>query len=868
MSTALNLNFEKESNYLSFDINDLVKAASNTIVPLGNINQFAARSPWSELEHQTFEQVARRLKATCDVDIFPNEAMLSSAYEKEKIDPKYLEEGVSTWLDRQDLELSRNVAEQYCLHALKMHQPTEHFSQESELQQVALKLSHYTSQIPRNDTVLTFSQRIEKEGKENIAEELNIHMIKWCKLYLDESQAVWSMPNREEGFYKAWKAMIPYDPALNHHLRKQLKVLPDDAEQALNHMLMELEVPESQRQDYLEAHLLALPGWAGMMLWRSQQSIQEEKLLLEYLAVRVSMEYAMVQSYLPLQFQKVEDVSIEPLLLNWTRWGNMQISDWSKLTSTETRARLLLADRFDEIVRSRIWLEAWEKTYEAQIREMIVSKQQTENVQKDVMAQFAFCIDVRSEPFRRQLEKVGPFQTFGTAGFFGLPIETTNLGCTHSHESLPIMFKPEYKVIESATDVDLKQYKERENTINSMRHTFYKMKHNMFSNMFLPEISGPWLSLQTIARSFVPQRTGKIIRKVKEKWLQRPTTKLSLNHTHTLDSDLPVGFSEKEQIFYARQALKMMGLTDHFSPLVVICGHGSHSTNNPYSSSLDCGACGGASSGFNARVLAALCNLPNVREALKQEGIVVPKNTVFVAAEHITSLDELHFIYVPELSDEAQKSIEYDQVKLPEVREKANAERIVQLPTLDVKYKNPTEEVQRFADDWSEVRPEWGLSRNAAFIIGERELTETCDLEARAFLHNYNWKNDKNGDILGKIIAGPAKVAQWINLQYFASTVAPHYYGSGNKTTQTITAGVGVMQGNASDLLFGLPWQSVMQSDEEAYHEPLRLLVVIQAPSKHIERLLERNPAFLQKIQHGWIRLASIDPEGNWKSWT
>lgn len=868
MSTALNLNFEKESNYLSFDINDLVKAASNTIVPLGNINQFAARSPWSESEHQTFEQVARRLKDTCNVDIFPNAAMLSSAYEKEEIDPKYLEEGVSTWLDRQDLELSRNVAKQYCLHALEMHQSTEHFPQVPELQQVALKLSYYKPQIPRNYTVLTFSQRIEKEGKENIAEELNIHMIKWCKLYLDESQAVWSMPNREEGFYKAWKAMIPYDPALNHHLRKQLKALPENAEQALSDMLMDLEVPESQRQDYLEAHLLALPGWAGMMLWRSQQSTQEEKLLLEYLAVRVSMEYALAQSYLPLQFPKIEDVSIEQLLLNWTRWGNMQISDWSKLTSTETRARLLLADRFDEFVRSSIWLEAWEKTYEAHIREMIVSKQQIENVQKDVMAQFAFCIDVRSEPFRRQLEKVGPFQTFGTAGFFGLPIETTNLGCTHSHESLPIMFKPEYKVIESATDVDFKQYKERENTINSVRHTFYRMKHNMFSNMFLPEISGPWLSLQTIARSFVPQRTGKIIRKVKEKWLHRPTTKLSLNHTHTLDSDLPVGFSEKEQLFYARQALKMMGLTDHFSPLVVICGHGSHSTNNPYSSSLDCGACGGASSGFNARVLAALCNLPNVREALKQEGIVIPKNTVFVAAEHITSLDELHFIYVPELPEEAQNSLECVQAKLPEVREKANAERIVQLPTLDVNYTNPTEEVQRFADDWSEVRPEWGLSRNAAFIIGERELTETCDLEARAFLHNYNWKNDKNGDILGKIIAGPAKVAQWINLQYFASTVAPHYYGSGNKTTQTITAGIGVMQGNASDLLFGLPWQSVMKSDEEAYHEPLRLLVVIQAPSKHIERLLEHNPAFLQKIQHGWIRLASIDQEGNWKSWT
>ena len=111
---------------------------------------------------------------------------------------------------------------------------------------------------------------------------------------------------------------------------------------------------------------------------------------------------------------------------------------------------MTLAYRFDKILRNRLWLEAWEKTYEDQLMKMITSKQHTlaETV-KPKLAQFAFCIDVRSEPFRRKLEKAGPFETFGTAGFFGLPIETCKLGSEHSHNSLPVLFKPKFKVKES-----------------------------------------------------------------------------------------------------------------------------------------------------------------------------------------------------------------------------------------------------------------------------------------------------------------------------------------------------------------------------------------------------------------------------------
>ncbi|WP_374719836.1 DUF2309 domain-containing protein [Parageobacillus toebii] len=863
----------RENVATDINVNALVKNASKAIAPLWPIATFVARHPWMGLEHLSFEQVAHRLKLLRDIDLYPSMSMFRAAQRKGELNPKFLEMRLQRWLDEQPLTMPREEAERFCRAALLHEEIPNELLMSSSLKSLAAKMKDMRLRYDfKRLLIRPLSLLLEEQGEEKWARMLDHQMIKWCKLFLDESQASWTMPYREKGFYYAWRKLVINDPSLHKQQRERMQNLPHDAEEALRQALMLLGIPHGAMKDYLEAHLLSLPGWAGMLLWRSKQSGQAHLLLIDYLAIRLSLEWALIAPYLPFAKQKDDDETfLLPLLAAWMHWGGLTPKEWLQLPQAEQKARLSFAYRFDKIVRGKLWLEAWEDTQEAQLKEMITSHSQ-KNEPKQAVAQLIFCMDIRSEPFRRHLEQAGPFETYGCAGFFGLPIKTRELDSSHAHASCPVIVEPRHEVQEFTSAANEKEYRGRRNALLSVSHTFKKMKQHLLASLLLPEVSGPLLGLHTLARSIAPSGAGRVFRQFQDNWAQKPATELSINQESSFETtettDLPVGFSTEEKVRYVYQLFKGIGLTSRFAPLVVICGHESTTTNNPYASSLDCGACGGAAGGFNARVFAALCNLKEVREGLAKEGIVIPEDTVFVAAEHMTTVDELCWLYVPTLSEAAQKAFDMLQGKLEKVSRNANNERLSKLPGLEGKKKDPLAEAHRRAEDWSEIRPEWGLAGNAALIIGRRELTKHCNLEGRVFLHSYDWRKDPSGEALANIIAGPVTVAQWINLQYYASAVAPHYYGSGSKTTQTVTAGIGVMQGNASDLLAGLPWQSVMASDEEIFHSPLRLLVIIEAPQQNIERLFEDDPHFRRKVKNGWLRLVSIDPDsGEWKAW-
>lgn len=877
---------QTESKHLpTSNLEHALREAERAVAPLWPITAFAARSPWYGLENQAFEKVAEELQREHGIDLYPSAEVLQSAFLAGEIDPVLLERRLADWLDRVEARLPRDVTEVYCNGALKLSPLPATRRSDPEVERTARDLRRLA--LDDHTPIVARSTQLEQLGRGSYGRDLNYHVTKWCKLYLDEGQSGWSMPHKERGFYRAWRQLVTVDPALPRSVRRRLQDWPEDAELALSQALRLLDVTQVDAVTYLRDSLLRLPGWAGMIRWRAANEASDANLLFDYMAVRLSLEWALVAPHLPLSRGRMpgEDLSglldLVDCLVAWEVWGGTPIEAWDGMPQREQTARLQFARRFDDFTVRRLYLEAWEDTYSARLHETLCNSERPAldasgergAVSPVPEAQFLFCIDVRSEPIRRRLEQSGLFETFGVAGFFGLPIALQDAVGTHMHPALPVIAKPRHIVRRPVDPQDVADHVTPFAALDPLRQAFKRVKGDSFASLALPEVSGVWLGLSALARSVLPGSTGSLMNQIRNLmpggadngWQVKPQSAPTEQTADKPANGLTVGIPLADQIDYVHATLRSIGLTDHFAPLVVVCGHGSQSANNPYASALDCGACGGASGAANAKVFSAICNDPDVRAGLAERGVRIPETTVFAAMEHITTTDELRFLDdKPLLSPMAQAALETVQRAVPAVSEDVTAERLAYLPSADLGNHGRDLRTARHAYDWSETRPEWGLARNAAFVIGRRDLTKGLDLHGRAFLHSYDWGQDKDGQILAGILAGPGVVAQWINLQYYASTVAASAYGSGDKTTQTVTSGIGVMQGNGSDLLTGLPVQSVMSADGVPYHAPLRLLVVVEAPLTHVRQVLDGLPDFHQKISLGWLRFAVLDPQTGW----
>ncbi len=734
---------------------------------------------------------------------------------------------------------------------------------------------------------------------------MNREVIKWCEAFLDEGHAVWPMPRREQGFYVAWRSLAgkEWSPCGIADSCRKIAALPESPEEAILSHLDALGIPSELRQEYLSLVLTSLYGWASYINWRAHQDFELKSLewqtyypidLVQYLAVRLYYErelveqtcrkelgiagtYEAIVSYVRDRQKGADAGGLKSARLA----SALQLSSLaSALGLSSTALEQVAPEQLDQLLQwlsdfpesehGPVWLEAYEAKYlddmigKLRTSALKMKNDSEESVRPD--AQGIFCIDVRSEPFRRNFESVGNFETFGYGGFLDTPLRAVAFGHDHITNQNPGIVEPGNTIIEVIRE-NAKSEEDRFKKGKGFLKTIKKMQHDMKSHVLTPyvkvEALGWLFGFPLFGRTLAPATYNKLRKRFHDAIVPPVSTKMAIDR----DDEKNIGFTDEEQETTIESVVRAMGLTTKKpSRLVAFVGHVSSSDNNPYESAIDCGACWGQSSGPNVRLFATMANRPNVRKYAAECGIEIPEDTHFIAALHNTTTDEITFFDPEEVPETHKSDLEIFKKGCREATARSAQERMLRLPGSDhgMSPAEAVKEAQRRAGDWSETRPEWGLSQNAAYIIGSRKLTRDFNLEGRTFLNSHDYRLDFTGAKLERIMNGPLAVGQWINGEHYFTATDPEVYGSGSKIYHNVVGRFAVMAGPQSDLRTGLAWQTVMSGGDQTYHEPMRLFVAVEAPRDRILAIIERSELLTKLFDNEWMHLVAIDPESDY----
>lgn len=726
---------------------------------------------------------------------------------------------------------------------------------------------------------------------------VNEVLIPFCAAFVDQGLARWSLPEREKGFIHAFQLLHGKSRS---KLRPWMQELPGElrrwqqsgwtAMAAIHDSLRQMGVCEEEWTAFLTRTLLSLRGWSGML---KQMELRQETAehpapagtVIEFLAIRLLLDRLAAQDVarrslpddMPLSQlrakRQVGSSETEPTLdqrafplfqlaqiLGWMPMDLYRLSksQWAELVSE--------VERFSDLERRRVFQAAYERKYRIEVLDAISAHRPTPSTSKSAgRFQAVFCLDEREESFVRHLEEVAPaVETFNTAGFFGVAMYYRGVADAHFSPLCPIIIQPQHWVAEEALlaveELSKRRAKARR-LLGGMAHRLH-VSSRAFLGGAITAAFGVVASLPLVTRVLFPRSTARFRRHVGQMVAPPRSTRLRLERADEKPSRASggIGYALPEMTNIVERLLRNIGLTSQFAPLVFIVGHGSSSLNNPHEPAHDCGACGGARGGPNARAFAQMANDPRVRHALRERGLSVPPTTYFIGAYHNTC-DESFTCF--ELDDilashgEALKSA-LESFRVAQERNAHERCRRFDSASLSLSPKQALRHVEARAEDLAQTRPEYGHATNAVCFVGRRQRTRGLYLDRRTFLTSYDpTQDDAESSILAGLLSAVVPVCAGINLEYYFSRVDPSGWGCGTKLPHNITSLLGVMDGAMSDLRPGLPWQMV------EIHEPVRLLFVMETTPAAILSIMSRNESIDRLCRNHWVQLTTLDPNSN-----
>lgn len=648
------------------------------------------------------------------------------------------------------------------------------------------------------------------------------HISTWAASYFDRSLAKWTSPWASDAPWPAFQEEARFDAAPRlkgvESLGRLVATLPANALETLARALEALGIEPNGWEAYLHRAALSIAGWCGFARQRDWSAGEARRIATfsDILTIRVVWDWALL---------------LEAKAPAREQWAGLVRRFY------EGRPPMELQKDQREIGTDVALQWAYERARQRELVQ-VFNGPTRERVQyrSKPRVQAVFCIDVRSEVYRRALERVAPHvDTLGFAGFFGFPIGVE--GSAGITAQCPVLLNPSIEVKAPARPSP------------GVWNEAWSGVERAFSELKDAAV-GSFTFVETWGSSYLPRLFARAAGATVVH-----DSAATFEMGALTNADGPLELDAEQVVKAAYDALRGMALGD-LARLVVLVGHEAVCENNPHAAGLNCGACGGHSGAPNAQFAAKVLNHPGVRARLAELGCQVPAETFFVAAVHRTTTDEVVVLNKQDVPNHALQELDGLESAFRAAGDVARRER-------EKHFSGKAEGRAWFqrSRDWSEPRPELGLAGCHAFVVAPRAATRDLDFGGRAFMHSYDWRSDPDFEILERIMTAPMVVTNWINLQYFASTVDPLHFGCGNKVLHNVVGNIGVVEGRGGDLRVGLSQQSISLG-ERRFHDPVRLNVFIAAPTSAINQVFHKHAGIRALADNGWLHVWSLDDAG------
>ena len=290
-----------------------------------------------------------------------------------------------------------------------------------------------------------------------------------------------------------------------------------------------------EREPFLQATLLALRGWGGMVEQieaRGDRVVQPvpRGSLVEFLAVRLLLDrfaladtarealgftgpLAMLRGLAAFWPPSVEQRAFPVFQLAQVRGLSPDVLH--RLSRSDWATVLQEIESFTALERRRVFHLAYERRFYTQTLDAIslhARKPAASPAQPRFQA--IFCLDEREESIRRHIEELAPdAETLSTAGFFSIAMYFRGAADAHFVPLCPAVMRPKHWVVERVIDQlepDRRRRARTRRALGIASHRFHTGSRSLTVGAVLTAAVGVLASIPLVARTLFPRLTSQI----------------------------------------------------------------------------------------------------------------------------------------------------------------------------------------------------------------------------------------------------------------------------------------------------------------------------------------------------------------------